>query len=186
MNKNTVTTGLVRLSYEHIWEPSVPVGGGAEKYSASFIIPKNDKKTIKKIEDAIQEAIEMGKQNKWGGKTPKNLKLPLRDGDEEREDSAYADSLFINANCSATNPPFIVDRDKRPISTVSAVYSGCYVLANVTFYPFDSNGNKGVACGLNGVVFMRDGEPLSSRISVDEALEGIDFDEFDLEDDDDL
>ena len=56
------------------------------------------------------------------------------------------------------------------------VYSGCYVYANISFYPFKSNGNKGVACGLNGVMRARDGEPLSSRISGDVAFAEIEVD----------
>ena len=176
-NNTTVTTGIVRLSYEHLWEPA-SVNGSEEKFSASFIIPKSDKKTVKMIEEAIDAATKVGINSKWGGKLPKNLKTPLRDGDEERDDEAYKDAYFINANCTTKYPPFIIDRNKRPIPPMqqSEVYSGCYGLAVVNFYPFDSNGNRGVACGLSGFVKLTDGEPLATRISADEALDGIDLD----------
>lgn len=179
--ETTVTTGIVRLSYEHLWEPSAIEEGQEKKYSASFIIPKSDKKTLAMIEKAVNLAKEQGKVSKWNGTIPKNLKTPLRDGDEERpDDSAYADSYFINANCSIGRPPFIVDKEKRPITTQSTVYSGCYGHASVTFYPFNAAGNKGVACGLNGFLFRRDGEALATSISADEAFADIEVDEDDL------
>ena len=183
-NNTTVRTGLVRLSYEHLWEPVAVNDGDDKKYSASFIIPKSDKKTNKMIEDAIEAALETGVSSKWGVKRPKNLKLPLRDGDEERDDAAYENSMFVNANCTTKYRPFIVDREKRPITDEDAVYSGCYGLAVINFYAFDSNGNRGVACGLSGFMKVRDGEPMSTRISADEAFADVDTSEFDDLDDD--
>ena len=102
VKETTVSTGIVRLSYEHLWEPAAIEEGQEKKYSASFIIPKSDKKTLAKIKKAIELAKENGKTSKWGGVIPKNLKTPLRDGDEERpDDPAYKDAYFINANCSS-------------------------------------------------------------------------------------
>ena len=79
-----VITGKVRASFVHIFEPQ-SVNGSEPKYSCSFIIPKSDTETIGKIRAAIEEAKQNG-VSKWGGKTPANLKLPLRDGDIERPD----------------------------------------------------------------------------------------------------
>lgn len=88
----------------------------------------------------------------------------LRDGDTERpDDPAYAGSYFINAN-SATAPG-IVDADCNPILTRSEVYSGVYGRASINFYAFNSNGNKGIACGLNNLQKIRDGEPLGGKSS---------------------
>ena len=87
------------------------------------------------------------------------IKNPLRDGDAERpDDPAYANAYFINAN--ATTAPGIVDTDRNPILSRSEVYSGVYGRASISFYAFNSNGNKGIACGLNNLQKVRDGEPL--------------------------
>ena len=88
-NSTKVVTGVVRLSYKHVWEPA-SVNGSNPKYSVSLIIPKNDTKTIAAINQAIDNAIRDGAA-KFGGKIPPKgaLKLPLRDGDTEREDEAY-------------------------------------------------------------------------------------------------
>ena len=90
------------------------------------------------------------------------LKAPLRDGDAERpDDEAYKDSYFINAN-SATAPG-IVDADRNPILEHSEVYSGVYGRASINLYAFNSNGNKGIACGLNNLQKISDGEPLGGK-----------------------
>ena len=47
-NSTKVVTGVVRLSYEHVWEPA-SVNGSNPKYSVSLIIPKSDTKTIAAI-----------------------------------------------------------------------------------------------------------------------------------------
>ena len=158
-----VVTGIVRLSYANVWEPK-SINGGKEKYSVSLIIPKSDKKTIDAINKAVDAAIEDG-ISKFGGKKPNKaaIKLPLRDGDIERDDEAYKDSCFVNAN--STTPPQIVDAHVQPILDRSEVYSGCYARVSVTFYAFNSNGNKGVACGLGNIQKIRDGEPLGAHSS---------------------
>ena len=162
-NTTKVVTGIVRLSYANIWEPA-SVNGGTPKYSVSLIIPKSDTKTIAAINAAVDAAIKQGAA-KFGGKIPNKaaLKLPLRDGDTEREDEAYKDSYFVNAN--STTAPQIVDRAVQPILDRSEVYSGCYARVSVNFYAFNSNGNRGIACGLGNIQKIRDGEPLGGKSS---------------------
>jgi len=161
-NPTKVVTGVVRLSYANVWEPK-SINGGAEKYSVSLIIPKSDTKTLSAINEAVNAAIEEGR-GKFGGKIPNKaaLKLPLRDGDIDRpDDEAYANSYFINAN--SITAPQIVDRNVNPILERSEVYSGVYARVGINFYAFNSNGNKGIACGLGNIQKIRDGEPLGGR-----------------------
>lgn len=165
-NPTKVITGVnTRWSYVNAWEAK-SINGGAPKFSVSLIIPKSDTKTIEKIQAAIQAAYEEGQGKlKGNGKSVPALsvlKTPLRDGDAERpDDEAYADAYFINAN-SATAPG-IVDADCNPILDRSEVYSGVYGRASINFYAFNSNGNKGIACGLNNLQKIRDGEPLGGK-----------------------
>ena len=161
-NKTKVITGVVRLSYANVWEPK-SINGSDEKYSVSLIIPKSDKKTIQEIKDAVKSAKQEGK-SKFDGKIPANLKHPLKDGDIEKPDEeAYKDSYFVNAN--SNERPQIVDKSVNPILDQSEVYSGCYGKVSINFYAFNSDGNKGIACGLGNIQKIRDGEPLSSRSS---------------------
>lgn len=165
-NPMKVITGPnTRWSYANVWEPK-SINGGTPKYSVSLIIPKSDKVTVEKIKKAIQAAYEEGQGKlKGNGKTVPALsvlKTPLRDGDLERpDDEAYANSYFINAN-SATAPG-IVDADRNTIIDRSEVYSGVYGRASINLYAFNSNGNKGIACGLNNLQKIKDGEPLGGK-----------------------
>lgn len=176
-NKTKVVTGTVRLSYANVWEPK-SINGGAEKYSVSLIIPKSDKKTIAAINAAIDAAIEEGLA-KFGGKKPNKaaIKLPLRDGDTERDDEAYANSYFVNAN--SQTPPQIVDQNVNPIMNRSEIYSGVYARVSISFFAFNSNGNKGVACGLGNIQKVRDGQPLGTRSTAEDDFAVIeDEDDF--------
>lgn len=165
-NPMKVITGPeTRWSYANVWEPKA-INGGTPKYSVSLIIPKSDTRTIAKIKATIEAAYREGEAKlKGNGKTVPSLsaiKTPLRDGDTERpDDPAYANSYFINAN-SATAPG-IVDADLQPILERSEVYSGVYGRASINFYAFNSNGNKGIACGLNNLQKIREGEPLGGK-----------------------
>lgn len=176
-NNTKVVTGMnTRLSYAHLFEP-VSINGGAEKYSVSVLIPKDDKATIEKIEKAVDAAIEEGIA-KFGGKKPNKgaIKLPLRDGDIERDDEAYKGHYFVNANILTA--PQVVDTQLNPILDKSEVYSGCYGRVSLSFYAFNSNGNKGVACGLNNVQKVRDGEPLGGRTTAADDFGTLDDDDF--------
>ncbi len=177
-NATKVVTGVVRLSYANVHEPK-SINGGAEKYSVSLIIPKSDTKTVTAIQKAIDVAIEEGR-GKFGGKIPNKtaLKLPLRDGTIDRpDDAAYADSYFVNANSSTA--PEIVDKSLNPILNRSEVYSGVYARVSINFYAFNSNGNRGIACGLGNIQKVRDGEPLGGKTSAaDDFASDYDGDDF--------
>ena len=178
VNPTKVVTGIVRLSYANVHEPK-SINGGAEKYSVSLIVPKSDAKTIEAINKAVDAAIEEGR-GKFGGKIPNKavLKLPLRDGDIDRpDDEAYAGSYFVNANSNSA--PEIVDKSLNPIMSRSEVYSGVYARVSINFYAFNSNGNRGVACGLGNIQKVQDGEPLGGRTSAaDDFASDYDGDDF--------
>ena len=144
-----ITGPDTRWSYANVWEPK-SINGGAAKYSVSLIIPKSDTKTVAKIKSAIEAAYQEGQ-----------AKLKV----ERPDDPAYANAYFVNAN-SATAPG-IVDADRNPVLTRSEVYSGVYGRASINFYAFNSNGNKGIACGLNNLQLIRAGEPLGGKASAE-------------------
>ncbi|SFS09090.1 DUF2815 family protein [Anaeromicropila populeti] len=181
VNLLKVVTGPdTRWSYVNAWEPK-SINGGTPKYSVSLIIPKSDTKTIAKIKAAIEAAYHEGEGKlKGNGRTVpplSTLKTPLRDGDVERpDDPTYANAYFMNANNSSA--PGIVDADRQPIIERSEIYSGVYGRASVNFYAFNTNGNKGIACSLNNLQKIRDGEHLGGKSNAE--------DDFATEDDEDF
>jgi len=173
-----ITSQDTLWSYANVWEPK-SINGGTPKYSVSLIIKKTDP-CIEKIKAAIQAAYDEG-QAKLKGNSKSvpplvALKTPLRDGDVERpDDPVYAGCYFINAN--NTQAPGIVDADRNPILERREVYSGVFGRASISFYAFNSAGNKGIACSLNNLQKFRDGDPLGghSRAEDDFADEDDDF-----------
>lgn len=180
-----VRTGEVRFSYANVFEPKAMEGSTDKKYSVCLVIPKSDKKTIKAVKSAIQKAADAGLNTKFGGKPVKKVMDILKDGDEERpDDDTVANCYFINAN--AKTKPGVVYRNLQPITDTTDFYSGCYGLASVNFYAFNANGNKGVACGLNNLVKLRDGEFLGGRASAEDDFADLDLDDLDDVDLDDI
>ena len=185
MSTNTYPTKVVTgpktvFSYLNVNEPKAPMGGGTPKYSASLIIPKSDKVTIDKIKAAIKAAYDEGQSKlKGNGKSVpalSTMKTPLRDGDAERPgDEAYANSYFINAN--SVSKPGVVDANLQPILEPSELYSGIIGRASINFYAYNSNGNKGIACGLNNIQKLRDGPPLGGHRRPEDDFAGLFDDE---------
>ena len=175
--KTKVITGVnTRFSYANVWDPKVPLNGGKPKYSVSLIVPKSDIKTINAIKEAIQAAFEEGESKLKGtGKVAPALdtiKTPLRDGDKERPgDPAYANSYFINANSDTA--PGIVDANCNPILDRSECYSGVYGRASINLYAYNSNGNRGIAAGLNNLQVLRKGESLGGKSSAEDDFSGL-------------
>ena len=179
-NPTKVITGKCRASYANLNEPK-SINGGKPKYSVSIVIPKSDTVTIGKIKTAIQAAYTEGEGKLKGtGKTVPPLaalKTPLRDGDVERpDDEAYANSYFVNANSDTA--PGMVDRDRNPIMERSEIYSGIYARFSINFYAFNTNGNKGIACGLNNLQKLSDGVPLGGKSKAEDDFDDYDDDDF--------
>ena len=184
-NPTKVITGRhTVMSYLNVNEPKVPLGGGTPKYSVSLIIPKSDTVTVEKIRAAIKAAYEEG-QGKLRGSgrsvpTLESIKTPLRDGDKDSKgDDAYKNSWFVNAN--STTKPGVVDADRQPILDSSELYSGIIGRASINFYAYNTNGNKGIACGLNNIQKLADGTPLGGHSRAED-----DFADLDDEDEDDF
>ena len=171
----SVTTGKVRASYVHIFTPRIPENGGEPKYSVTLLIPKSDTATLNALYADIEKAKQEGAQKVFGGNIPPQCKIPIYDGDGYR----LSGELFgeecrghMVVTASAKQQPVIVGLDMQNIINPADVYSGCYIRASVNMFAYNSNGNKGIGCGLNAVQKIEDGEPLSMRISAEEAFGG--------------
>lgn len=174
MTKPTaVTTGQVRLSYVHLTKPYAANPGQEPKYSVTLLIPKSDVQTKQRIDAAIEAAIQEGVVSKWGGVRPPVLKLPIHDGDGVRPNGEpfgpeCKGHWVITA--SSKQPVEVVDLNLSPILDQTQIYSGMYGRVSITFFAFNTNGNRGIGCGLNAVQKVADGEPLGGRISAAQAF----------------
>lgn len=168
-----VITGKVRLSYVNVFETN-----DKGKYSTAILIPKSDKATLDKIKAAVESVKTDPKSaQKWGSKFLASFKTPLRDGDTDRDvekNPEYKGCYFVN--CNSGQKPGVVDAALNPVMDKSEVYSGCYGRVSINFYPFNQDGNKGIAAGLNNVQKLADGEPLSGRTRAEDDFTAVDDD----------
>jgi len=163
MQTTKMNTGLVRASYLNVITPRANEGGTA-KYSVALLIPKTDTETIRKIKECIKAAIQADKEGSNHLKGVANPKNPLHDGDGEKPNGGeYGPECkgHYVLNASSSNKPGLVDINSELLPEASEWYSGIYVRANINFYAYNRNGNKGIACGLNHLQKRRDAEPLS-------------------------
>lgn len=170
-----ITTGKVRASYVSIFQPKVPQNGGNPKYSVTLLIPKSDTATVQGIYAEIERAKQEGAQKKFGGNIPPVCKIPIHDGDGPRASGEpFGEECrgHLVMTASAKLQPVIVGLDKQGIINPAEVYSGCYIRANINFFAYKTNGNCGIGCGLNAVQKVEDGEPLTARVSAEEAFGG--------------
>ncbi len=174
MTETAVTTGKARLSYEHLFQPYAHQQNQEAKYSVTILVPKTDIATKSRIDAAIAAATQNGISKCWNGVKPPIVAIPVYDGDGVRPTSGepFGDEckgcwVFT---ASSKQPPQVVDLGLNPIINASEVYSGCYARVNVNFFPYNSNGKRGIGCGLNAVQKLEDGEPLGGGVSVAEAF----------------
>ncbi|WP_312635111.1 DUF2815 family protein [Oscillibacter sp.] len=178
MNANTLTIGEVRLSYCNLFQPKPPFNNpqGDPKYSTTVLLPKTNTATKAAIDNAINTAIGTGISSKWDGKKPAMLAICVHDGDGPRPSDGEPfgpeckGCWVFTASCKPDRPPFVVDANVQPILQQSEIYSGVFGNVNISFFPYNSGGKKGIGCGLNGFQKTRDGEPLGNSVSAAEAF----------------
>lgn len=171
----SVTTGKVRASFVHVFQPQAPLGGGEAKYSITLLIPKSDQATLNQLYAAIEAAKQDGVSKAFKGVMPAQLATPIYDGDGPRPNGdPFGEECHgcMVLRASSKDQPSVVDLNIQPIINPSDMYSGCYVRANINFYAYNSNGNRGIGCGLNSVQKVAEGEPLTARVSAQEAFGG--------------
>lgn len=173
MDATTVTTGQVRLSYVHLFQPHANQPGQEPKYSTTILIPKSDTATMQRIHAAIAAAIEKGVAGAWNGARPPQPKTPIWDGDGVRQNGEpfgpECKGHWVLTASSKTQQA-IVDLNMNPIIDQTQVYSGMYARVNINFFPYSNSGNRGIGAGLGPVQKLADGEPLGGRISAEQAF----------------
>lgn len=171
-----VLTGEVRLSYVNLVTPRASKQGADPKYSVTLLIPKTDNATKVDIDNSIRAAYEDGVSKKWGGAHPQ-AKAIVHDGDGIRQSGLpYGDECKGHwvLTASTKNKPQVVGIDNINCELAPQdIYSGMYARVTINFFAYDTEGSKGVGCGLGNVLKTRDGEPLSGGASAASDFEGL-------------
>lgn len=168
-----VVTGEVRLSYVRLLKPYAPNPQAEPKYSVTLLIPKSDTATKQRIDAAIQAAIEEGVATKWGGKRPPQPAIPIWDGDGLRQNGEPFGEECKGCwvlTASSKQKQDVVDTNLQPILDETQIYSGMYARVALNFFAYDSNGKRGIGCGLGPVMKTRDGEPLGGKLTAESVF----------------
>lgn len=167
MTSRKIITPVFRASFVHVFAPVVNEQSGKEEYSLKMIFDKDA--DLSEMKAIIKEAIK----EKWGNNPPKSLKLPLKDGNAGDLDKYPEDKDKIISRAKATIArPGIVDSHVQPIMDPNEVYSGCYMRATITAYSYEK-GSKGVSFGLQNLMKVKDGEPLTNRTTAEDDFKSF-------------
>lgn len=171
-----VTTGKVRFSFCHVFEPDTPQDGGEPKYSVTLLIPKSDTATLNKIKEAMAEAREKFCQRNGANALPAKPVNNLYDGDGNRKNGdpfgPECKGCYV-ISVKSKKPPVVVDNFRNPITDPAEVYSGCYGRASIDFFGYNTAGSKGISAGLLAIQKLSDGEPFGTVGSADDFNDGF-------------
>ena len=106
MNRTKVITGInTKLSYFHGWEP-VSINGGAEKYSVSVLIPKDDTETVNAVNKAIEEVKVQKLYYNWLAEATHQAaqKNPAIDDNEMTRERDRTKKTTVKMQTPATQP----------------------------------------------------------------------------------
>jgi len=167
----TIKIASARLSFPSLFNMATFGGESTGKYEATFILDKKEHAaTIKEL----QAAIDKLSKEELKGKVAAD-KLCLKDGDET-ERAEFAGKYTIKA--STKKRPLVINRDKSPIAEGdNIVYAGCYVNAIISLWAQNNQYGKRINAQLDGVQFVRDGDPFGDGAVGVEAFDAFGTDE---------
>ena len=180
-----ITINDVRFSYCNLFEAKPPINNptGEPKYSLTVLVPKTNTAAKAAIDQAINQAIELGVGTKWNGVRPPMPSLPIHDGDGVRpsDGQPYGEECkgCWVMNATSKRKPGIVNRRVQPILDPAEIYSGMWAIVDLNFGAYEYNGNRGISCYLNNVQKVRDDEALGGSAARPESVFAA------VEDDDD-
>lgn len=159
VNKIKVYLKNVRLSFANIFEPK-GFNGGEPRYSASFLISKEDEENLFKVKEAIKNVTKM----EWNNDAPKfkETHLCLRDGDDE-EWEGYENHYFVSSGNRLKVAVRDIDGtdltlDDEFNTPGNKPKSGDYVNAIIEVWAQNNSYGKRINANLVGVQFVKKGE----------------------------
>ena len=157
---------------QNLWEAAQIMGEGEKKYSATFLLPK-DNTQLQRLRGAmVSVAVE-----KWGNKGKDVLdsliskdKVFLRDGNDKSQYDGFEGNMYFNATqVEKRGAPVVVNMDKVNITEADGLlYAGCYVDVSIDIYAQDNTYGKRINAVLRAVRFRAEGEALAGTAPANE------------------
>jgi hypothetical protein len=156
-----VITPEFRLSFPALFEKKA-FEDSIPRYEITMLFDPNEVDV-----SPIQKAIDHVIKEKWKGKPPKKLLIPLKDGDE-KELEGYAGMKYLAA-WNRQRQPSVIDSAKNEIFDPQEIQAGYYCRAIIRAFAYENKFNKGVAFALEAVQLVREGETFGApKANVDD------------------
>lgn len=175
--KDFILTPMFRVSFPSI----VDRNDMSEKYQITMLFKKGTDLS------ELVAAAKKAREERWPKGQPKGFMNPFMkvdDMDADERYDGYEDGMVV-IRAKASYRPGVVDSSKPP-NTIDLeemdtfLYGGMYARAAVSAFTFaHKSGNKGVSFGLNAIQIVKDGEPLGSRVSAEEAFADVEDEDYD-------
>lgn len=184
--KKGIITPVFRLSFPHMfaaWKGENASADAKAKYGgmAIFVPGEMDAKDKGLWSGMIALANEASiKQfGKKLSELPPNFKKPFHRGDEKAEYGMTDKQIFTNLTShvkpeirmpdGVTKLPDYCQKHGKTVDEI--IFAGVYCRASVNAFAYNKGGGKGVAFGLNGLLYVKTGERLDNRALTDEEFE---------------
>lgn len=177
-----------RLSFPYLTKQRKNDNGEDNGYGVSALIPKNGagvdtfiKQLRQEVKAALLAKFGDSMSDKLRAEFNDNKAYPMRDGDNkglfETWRPEYAGHYVVGFNSGKMQPSvFVASWGKKTLSTEEInqeLYAGCYCVAIVNAFAYSSDKKKGASLGMNGLVKMRDGEPLGAKVASADDFEDL-------------
>lgn len=165
-----IITPEFRAAFVGLFRPTAPRENpdGKKKYSIRAVfMPGTDM-------SALKAAAKTVAGEKWGAQMPKTMRSPFRTNEELDNPipGVPDDAVVMTFSANEDRKPGLVDAGLQDIIDDSEVYAGAWFRAQVRAYAYDTQGNRGVAFGLENVQKTSDDDPLGSgRMPASKAFE---------------
>jgi hypothetical protein len=136
------------LSYPHLFTPRSVNPGDDPKFSASILVRKDDPQ--------VQQIQQF-----------------MKDGAVQHPDRPEMHNyMIISANAKADSKPHVVDAQMNPVMNQADAYAGAIAWAAFNSFVYNQPVNKGVGCGLNGIMLTGEEGELG-RLDGKPTVEGM-------------
>lgn len=156
--RERLKTNEIRFAFVKIFEKN-----DDGKYTCVLMIDKSKKKLIEAIKGAITKVHSENAGMLKTVKVSKCLEI-LHDADEEgglaERYPEFEGHMYMNVS-SRNKVPVLHKIGGALLTTEEEFHSGDFGMADLTFYPYGVDKNKGVGCAINSILKTRDGDDLS-------------------------
>lgn len=159
-------TGPVRGSFVNVFKRGKPVPPATEgKYGADLLFPPAADLSVLKaaaMEEALKKWPDAGKTDEHGNNIGPQLRTPFRQQREKAKHAGYMKTdggIFLS--CTADQQqPFIRDVRGAPITEEGKAAGGNWFFGIIRPFAYDKGVNKGVAFGLQGLLYIAEDKKL--------------------------